>query len=78
MLGSHGMLTLDDDKILHLPYYSGGASFKDPFTFIVPIDKAKLEAGKTYGFRLNGRVFQSKRYYPMKKDFIYTFKIPMP
>lgn len=74
MKGSHGMKPLDDKSILYLPYLNM-PFWKDEFTYTIIIDKSKLTKGETYGFRLHSQFFQSKRNFPLKEDFIYTFNI---
>lgn len=76
MHGAHGMKPIEDKNILPIrwstmPFWKD----KNHLIFLIPLDKSKLEKGKTYGFKLNSKFFQSAKTYPMKEDYIYTFKI---
>lgn len=72
MIGAHGIELIDN--IMPVPR-TVMPSWKDEYTYIYVIDKSNLEKGKTYGFKLDHKYFQSTKRYPMKEDYTYTFKI---
>lgn len=76
MLGAHGMRGIDDKNIQSVPFaVTPFWKDKNNLVFIVVLDKSRLEKGKTYGFRLDHKFFQSAKTYPMKEDYTYTFQI---
>ncbi|MDR2956087.1 MAG: DUF4932 domain-containing protein [Prevotella sp.] len=76
MHGAQGMLPLNDQNILPIPRAAIPKwGDEDKFTLLIPVDKSKFENGKTYGFKLNKKFFQSAKTYPIKEDYTFTFNV---
>lgn len=74
MLDAHGIRPVNDEGIQDLPV-SAMPFWKDEYTYVVPVDKALFEEGKTYGIELVRGTFQSKRTHIIKGNLVYTLKI---
>lgn len=74
MNACHGLRQVNDDYITIFPI-SGMSEWKDEYTFAIPIDKSALQKGKVYGLVMPYEMFQSKRYYNIENDFVYTIQI---
>ncbi|WP_165042849.1 DUF4932 domain-containing protein [Dysgonomonas sp. ZJ709] len=72
MFGAHGMSPIDEN-ITPIPW-AIMPSWENEYTFIIVLDKNRLEKGKSYGIKLDHEFFQSKKRYSIKEDYIYTFK----
>lgn len=62
----------NDTEILPV---AGDPRWENETTFLIPIDRTQLEKGKSYSITLPAAFFQSRRFYPIKKDFTYTINI---
>lgn len=75
MADMYNIKPVGDESIIRIPWSVMPQWSKDYSSLYIPLDKDKIVKGKTYGVRLIRRDLQSYKAYPMKEDFIYTFKI---
>ena len=71
MSESFGMDTIYDEKIVPFPL-TNKHFWKNQSTFVIQLDKSKIEGNKTYGIKFNRNFFQSEKRYPMDDNYIYT------
>lgn len=73
MITADGLSPIDDENIIPIQWIAM-PSWESKRTFTIPIDKNKLDSGKTDGIKLDHQYFQSEKRYSIKEDYIYTFK----
>lgn len=75
-VNAYGYGLVEEDDVLPLPLKNRNEAFwQDDTTFVLIINKRKLQKGQKYGLTLNRFFFQSMREYSMAEDFVYYFTV---
>lgn len=71
----HGLEGVDEEGMANLYplLLRETAHWKDEYTFVFTIDKTRLEKGRKYGIIIPRIAFDSKKYAPLKEDYLYHF-----
>lgn len=72
--GMYGATWIERADVDKIPL-EGGCYWQDEYTLVYPLKTTSLEKNKTYGLKLLGQAFNSRKRYPMAEDFEITFRV---